>query len=30
MGVSVNDGTPKWMVYKENPIKIGDLGVPSF
>ncbi len=30
MGVSKNDGTPKWMVkIMENPIKIDDLGVPS-
>ena len=21
-------GTPKWMVYKGNPIKMDDLGVP--
>ena len=20
-------GTPKWMVYKENPIKVDDLGL---
>ena len=26
MGVSKNRGTPKWMVYKENPIKMDDLG----
>ena len=30
MGVSKNRGTPKWMVYKENPIKMDDLGVPLF
>ena len=30
MGVSKNRGTPKWMVYMENPIKMDDLGVPSF
>ena len=30
MGVSLNGGTPKWMVYKENPIKMDDLGVPPF
>ena len=30
MGVSENRGTPKWMVYKENPIKMDDLGVPLF
>ena len=30
MGVSKNKGTPKWMVYKENPIKMDDLGVPLF
>ena len=29
-GVSKNSGTPKRMVYKENPIKIDDLGVPLF
>ena len=28
MGVSINDGTPKWMVSRENPIKIDDLVVP--
>ena len=30
MGVSKNSGTPKWMVYKENPIKMDDLGGPLF
>ena len=30
MGVSKNSGTPKWMVYMENPIKMDDLGVPLF
>ena len=30
MGVSKNRGTPKWMVYKEHPIKMDDLGVPLF
>ena len=31
MGVSKNSGTSKWMVkIMENPIKMGDLGVPSF
>ena len=30
MGVSKNRGTPKWMVYKETPIKMDDLGVPLF
>jgi len=31
MGVSLNGGTSKWMVkIMENPIKIGDLGVPLF
>ena len=30
MGVSLNGGTPKWMVYYENPTKMGDLEVPSF
>ena len=29
MGISVNGGTPKWMVYK-NPIRMNDLGVPLF
>ena len=30
MGVSKNKGTPKWMVYKENPIKMDDLGYHYF
>ena len=30
MGVSKNRGTPRWMVYMENPIKMDDLGVPLF
>ena len=30
LGVSKNRGTPKWMVYKGNPIKMDDLGVPIF
>ena len=30
MGVSKNRGTPKWMVYMENPIKMDDLGVQLF
>ena len=30
MGVSKNRGTPKWMVYNGNPIKMDDLGVPLF
>ena len=30
MGVSKNRGTPKWMVYMENAIKMDDLGVPLF
>ena len=30
MVVSKNRGTPKWMVYMENPIKMDDLGVPPF
>ena len=30
MGVSKDRGTPKWMVSKENPIRIDDLGVPLF
>ena len=28
--VSKNRGTPKWMVYKGNLIKMDDLGVPLF
>ena len=30
VGVSINGGTPKWMVYriKENPIQMDDLEVP--
>ena len=30
MSISKNRGTPKWMVYNGNPIKIDDLGVPLF
>ena len=31
LGVSINGGTPKWMVYLlENPIKVDDLGVAPF
>ena len=31
MGVSINGGTPKWMVhFMENPMKMDDLGVPLF
>ena len=30
LGVSKKCGTPKWMVYMENPIKMDDLGVPLF
>ncbi len=30
LGISKNRGTPKWMVYRENPIKMDDLGVPLF
>ena len=31
LGVSKNNGTPKWMVkIMENPIKMDDLGVPLF
>ena len=30
MGVSKNRGTPKWMVYNGNTIKMDDLGVPPF
>ena len=27
MGVSINGGTPQWMVYSGNPIEMDDLGV---
>ena len=33
MGGSINEGIPKWTVYKgrsEDPIKMDDLGVPLF
>ena len=30
MGVSKSRGTPKWMVFRENPIKMDDLEVPLF
>ena len=31
MGVSINGGTPKWMVYNgKSQSNIHDLGVPSF
>ena len=31
MGVSKNNGTPKWMVkIMENPMKMDDSGVPLF
>ena len=31
MVVSINGGTPKWMVFvRENPINTDDLGVPPF
>ena len=30
MDGSENSGTPKWMVYNGNPIKMDDLGVPLF
>ena len=30
MDVSKNWGTPKWMVIRENPIKMDDLGVHLF
>ena len=31
MEVSINGGTPKWMVYKEKShLEIDDLGVPLF
>ena len=28
--VSISRGTLKWVVYRENPIKNDDLGVPIF
>ena len=28
MEASMNGGTPKWVVFTENPIKFDDLGVP--
>jgi hypothetical protein len=30
MMVSINMGSPKWIEYKENPVKMDDLGVPLF
>ena len=30
MGVSINGGTPQWLVYPGNPIKMDDLGVALF
>lgn len=30
MEVSYNRGAPKWMVFKENHIKMDDLGLPCF
>ena len=30
LDVSKNRGTPKWMVYMENSVKMDDLGVPPF
>ena len=30
LDVSEDSGIPKWMVYRENPIKLDDLGVPLF
>ena len=30
MGISVNEGTPKWLVYEENPIEKYGLGVPGY
>ena len=30
LGFCKNSGTPKWMVYMENLIKMDDLGVPLF
>ena len=29
-GIYINGGTPKWMVYGENPINMDDLQVPVF
>ena len=29
-GISRNGESQKWLVYKGNPFKIGDLGVPYF
>ena len=30
MGVSIGGGTPKWMVYRENPFRMDALGVPLY
>ena len=31
ISVSINKATPgQWMVYRENPIKMDDLGAPLF
>ena len=30
IGVSINGGTSKWLVYMENPIKMDDSGVAPF
>ena len=30
MGVFINGGSLKWLVYRENPTKMNDLGVPLF
>ena len=30
MAVSINSGTPKWMVIMEHPIKMDDLGYHYF
>ena len=30
LGVSLNGGTPKWMVYRENAMNMDYLGVPLF
>jgi hypothetical protein len=30
MEVSINGGTPKWLIYNGKPIKIDDSGVPLF
>ena len=30
MEISINGGSPKWMVYRKNPMKMDDFGVPPF